>query len=171
MPKNQRIGAVFAIRLTLRDNALTMIELPLRYYKKEYLVPGLAIAGAILVLWLTLRVISALVGADNVISQQHLSIPRRDKPQIQYDALYGVYKGSNLPLQETALQAKLLGIFATQDPFSGSAVISVSGRQSTLVPVGKRVANGIIIKEVYPDYVVLEEAGERSVLRLPKKGL
>jgi hypothetical protein len=58
-----------------------------------------------------------------------------------------------------------------QDPLNGSAVIGASGRKPLLQVVGDVMPGGVKLKEVHQDYVVLEQAGEQTVLRLPKKSL
>lgn len=162
----------FAIRLTFKDNLRIMIRVAQQQITKENFLRGLAILGVVVLLWLTLNVLFALGSQDELKGQaSQAALFQNKKPQIQHDALFGAYDRKNGPLQETGLNLQLTGVFATQNPFDGSAVISMSGRKSQLFTVGDKIGSGVVIKEIHSDYVVLEEAGQRSVLRLPKKTL
>jgi general secretion pathway protein C len=130
----------------------------------------MAVASIVLLICLTTR--QAFLMKPGVQPVQASSVkPTHDKPKIRYDALFGRYEGKDRPLQETGLNLKLTGVFATQDPSKGSAVISVSGQKPKLVAVGDTLSGGAKLIEVYADRIVLEQAGEQSVLRLPKKSL
>jgi len=138
-----------------------MIRIAQHHISKENLMRGLAILSAVVVLWLTLKALFALGSQDELTERANQAVLQNNKPDIQHDALFGSYEG-NGPLQETGLNIQLTGVFATQDPMKGSAVISVSGRKALLLTVGDKISGGAIIKEVYTDYVVLEEAGQRA---------
>jgi type II secretory pathway component PulC len=146
-----------------------MFEIGRYHISKENSLRGLALFGAVVLLCLTLKALFALSSQEKLPDSSGQTTLILNKPEIQHEALFGAFDGKNGPLQESGLSAELKGVFATQDPEQGSAVISVSGRKSQLLTVGDTVAGSAVIKEIYSDYVVLEEAGQRSVLRLPKK--
>jgi type II secretory pathway component PulC len=148
-----------------------MIQFPWQSCSKEALVRGLATIGLFAVVCLTAGQIARVVSYAPLPEVNLTEAPGPDKSEVQYAALFGPLDAKDKPLQESGLNAQLLGVFATQDPSQGSAVISISGRKPSLVPVGERLPGGILLKEVYPDYIVLEQAGERSILRLPVKRL
>ncbi len=108
--------------------------------------------------------------AEHGVPETQLAQIEVTKPVIKHEALFGEYQGSK-PLQETGLNFQLSAVFAREDPAAGSAVISASGRKPLLQIVGDALPGGVKLKEVHPDYVVLEQGGEQSVLRLPKKSL
>jgi type II secretory pathway component PulC len=107
---------------------------------------------------------------DHGVPEIQLAQIEVSKPLIKHEALFGEYQGSK-PLQETGLNLQLSAVFAMGDPTKGSAVISASGRKPLLQVVGDVMPGGVKLKEVHTDYVVLEQAGQQSILRLPKKSL
>jgi type II secretory pathway component PulC len=147
-----------------------MIQMIRQRYSTEALIRCTAVAAIFLLIGLTTRQALLMKPGVQPISAP-MAKPTHDKPKIRYDALFGRYEGKDRPLQETGLNLKLMGVFATQDSTQGSAVISVSGQKPKLVAVGDSMPGGIKLIEVYPDRIVLEHAGEQSVLRLPKKSL
>lgn len=103
-----------------------------------------------------------------VISTESI-IHTRPKASINMDALFGAYQSQ--AIQETRLNVKLTGVFATLDPRDGSAVISAQGQKPKLYTVGDSLPGGGQIVEVHSTHIVLEQAGEQSTLSLPQKTL
>jgi len=98
-------------------------------------------------------------------SQAHQS----SKTQLKADALFGAYQTQSL--QETRLNMKLTGVFATLDPSAGSAVITSNGQKPKLYAVGDTLSGNVKVKEVFSTHIVLEQAGEQIILSLPQKTL
>lgn len=140
-------------------------------HHKERLGKCLALVTMIMVSCLTLIQIVHVVQEDHAPTHTNVAVLMPEKPVVQFDALFGPYEGKDRPLQETGLNLQLTAVFAMQDPVKGSAVISTSGRKALLQIVGDQLPGGVVLKEVHEDYVVLEQAGQQSVLRLPKKSL
>ena len=131
---------------------------------------GVAMTFLSLVLCITGWQAFQVATADHAVPEIQLAQVQVSKPVIKHGALFGEFQGSK-PLQESGLNFQLTAVFAMDDPKAGSAVISASGRKPLLQVVGDALPGGVKLKEVHPDYVVLEQAGEQSILRLPKKSL
>ncbi len=69
-------------------------------------------------------------------------------------------------LKQTRLQLTLKGTFAASESTQGSAVISTATGEHIYV-VGDQI-EGAMIKDIQPDYVVLEYQGNNEILRLPE---
>lgn len=63
----------------------------------------------------------------------------------------------------------LTGIIATGDPRVGLAIVGSGGAGSRVLSVGAEAAPGIMLAEVFPQWVVLQRGGDRLLLRLPGK--
>lgn len=146
------------------------INLNWQHYKPESLPLVLALLGLSLVLWLTLLQVGRVLTGQPATPEVSVSVQPEEKLKPQFEAFFGAYYG-NKPLQETGLNFQLTAVFAMDDPLKGSAVISASGRKPMLQIVGDQLPGGVTLKEIHSDYVVLEQAGQQSVLRLPKKTL
>lgn len=91
--------------------------------------------------------------------------------------LYGVKaEGREIPavetLPETQLNLILSGVVASGGATTGGgAIIAVPGGVEAFYPVNAQLPGGAVLKEVYPDRVVLERNGRLETLRLPKEGL
>jgi hypothetical protein len=62
----------------------------------------------------------------------------------------------------------LTGIIASPDPRDGYAILGSSATSTRTVYAGREAAPGIILAEVYPQWVVLLRGRERVTLRLPR---
>ena len=69
-------------------------------------------------------------------------------------------------LKQTRLQLTLKGTFAASHSTQGAAVISTPNGEHIYV-VGDQI-EGAMIKDIQPDYVVLEYQGNDEILRLPE---
>ncbi len=70
---------------------------------------------------------------------------------------------------ETKLNLTLKGVLAAKPMERASAIIAQgkSGKED-IYSVGDRVPGGVLIKEIHPDYVVLERNGQLETLKLQK---
>lgn len=75
-------------------------------------------------------------------------------------------------LPETRLNLTLRGVVATDrgDRVAG-AIVSAPNGEERFYPVDRRLPGGAVLKEVYPDRVVLERNGRLETLRLPRERL
>lgn len=69
---------------------------------------------------------------------------------------------------DTSLALKLRGIFASDDPKSGYAIIADGNGSDQVYRVGMQVSGGAQVDSVYPDRVMLNRAGVLEALRLPE---
>ena len=74
-------------------------------------------------------------------------------------------------IPETKLKLILRGIFASDDPTKGGAIIADPRKDENFYTVGAQVPGNATIKEIYPDRVVLMRNNQFETLRLPKESL
>jgi general secretion pathway protein C len=74
-------------------------------------------------------------------------------------------------IPETKLKLILRGIFASDDPTTGGAIIADPRNDENFYTVGAQVPGNATIKEIYPDRVVLMRNNQFETLRLPKESL
>lgn len=85
------------------------------------------------------------------------------------DALFGTAgNGGPAPAQSSGA-IKLLGVAAASGKQPGHAVLQADGKRVLAVREGEEVSPGLNLAEVRADHVVLERAGVREKLVLPKK--
>lgn len=65
----------------------------------------------------------------------------------------------------------LTGIVATSDPAVGYALLGPNGRPAIFHATGTAIAEGIVLRRVYPDRVELERSGGIETLVLPRQAL
>lgn len=93
--------------------------------------------------------------------------PRADQ-SVDIEGIFG-QSPSLLKMAEGGLL--LRGIFTGEVPEKGSAIIAAQGKQPKLYIVGDRLPNGSTLIAVHDAQVVLEKAGEQSMLPLPTSRL
>lgn len=87
--------------------------------------------------------------------------------------IFGVSAKASAPKQtkapETKLNLTLKGVLAAKPMAMASAIIAQgkSGKEE-IYGVGDRMPGGVIIKEIHPEYVVLERNGQLETLKLQK---
>ncbi len=74
-------------------------------------------------------------------------------------------------IPETKLKLILRGIFASDDPTQGGAIIADPRNQENFYTVGSQVPGNAVLKEIYPDRVVLMRNNQFETLRLPKESV
>lgn len=74
-------------------------------------------------------------------------------------------------IPETKLNLILRGIFASDDPTKGGAIIADTRKEENFYTVGAQVPGNATLKEIYPDRVVLMRNNQFETLRLPKESL
>lgn len=67
---------------------------------------------------------------------------------------------------DTQLQLVLRGIRRGTDPGSGAALIQLASMQQVFVPVGEEITDGVELREVHADYVIISRRGIREALRI-----
>lgn len=88
--------------------------------------------------------------------------------------IFGVSDRAAMPQQKqapiTRLNLTLKGVLASIPMESASAIIAQgkSGKEENF-SVGDKMPGGVLLKEIYPDYVVLERNGQDEILKLEKE--
>lgn len=77
--------------------------------------------------------------------------------------------GTELP--ETKLNLELRGIFASDDPTKGGAIIADQRKEESFYMVGAQLPGNATLKEIYPDRIVLMRNNQFETLRLPRESL
>lgn len=67
------------------------------------------------------------------------------------------------------INVAVLGIIAERGSRRSSAVLSVDGKPGQAFPIGREVAPGVTLVEVRADAVVLDRAGLRSEVPVPRR--
>lgn len=62
---------------------------------------------------------------------------------------------------------KLLGVVAAADGHAGYALLQLEGKPTVAVREGEAVADGVLLREVGSDHVVLERGGLAETIALP----
>lgn len=96
------------------------------------------------------------------------SAPRAVAPAADIASLFG--KTPDL-LKVAGGGLFLRGVFTSATPETGSAIIGLTGQQPKLYIVGDKLPNGTVLVAVHEQEVVLEKAGEQSMLSLPQTRL
>ena len=96
------------------------------------------------------------------------SAPRAMTPASDIATLFG--KTPDL-LKAAEGGLSLRGVFMSASPELGSAIIGLKGQQPKLYIVGDKLPNGTTLVAVHEEQVVLEKAGEQSMLSLPQSRL
>lgn len=141
------------------------------YFKRVYPwlpMVMLGVAGIIVVYSLT-SFFSVLVSTPTLPTMGVTgSAPRAIAPAADIATLFGKTPAL-LKVAEGGLSLK--GIFMSATPETGSAIIGLSGQSPKLYVVGDRLPNGTTLVAVHEQQVVLEKAGEQSMLSLPQTRL
>lgn len=128
----------------------------------------LGLAG-IVVLYSLTSFFRVLTGTPSIPSMGVTgSAPRAMAPATDIATLFGKTPAL-LKVAEGGLS--LRGIFMSATPETGSAIIGLSGQQPKLYIVGDKLPNGTTLVAVHEQQVVLEKAGEQSMLSLPQTRL
>lgn len=84
--------------------------------------------------------------------------------------LFGVRPVASLSAANEARDTSLVltGIIATGDPAVGYALIGTSKSQAHVHAVGGTIAQGVVLRAIYRDHVVVERDGRLASVRLPR---
>lgn len=74
-------------------------------------------------------------------------------------------------MPETKLKLELRGIFASDDPTKGGAIIADPQKEESFYMVGAQLPGNATLKEIYSDRIVLMRNNQFETLRLPKESL
>lgn len=87
--------------------------------------------------------------------------------------LFGVSEaepGTQAP-PETPLNFTLRGVFASENKAQAYAIIADAQGKEAGYPLGAELPDGVTLKEIYPDRVILSRGGRSETLSLPKEAL
>lgn len=74
-------------------------------------------------------------------------------------------------MPETKLKLELRGIFASDDPTKGGAIIADPQKEESFYTVGAQLPGNATLEEIYSDRIVLLRNNQFETLRLPKDSL
>ena len=148
-----------------------------RYAHALALSTNLAL-GALL-LWLGVRLVWLLVAANPVATPAGASAPGPTAPvEIQTPLASWHLFGNALPAidprrssqaaPETASRLRLHGVYSSDDPTQGRAIIADEQGQERSYQVGDELPGGVRLAEVYPDRVMLRNGVALETLKLPR---
>ena len=72
------------------------------------------------------------------------------------------------PPEVTKLNLQLAGVFASDPQERAIAIISSGSAEQNAYGVGDRITGEVILKAVYPEYVVIDNRGKEEILKLPE---
>ena len=72
-------------------------------------------------------------------------------------------------LTESASKLRLVGVASPASPQAGRAVFVLDNGKSRAAQAGESIAPGTVLREVYPDHVLLERGGAMERLTLERK--
>ncbi len=72
-------------------------------------------------------------------------------------------------MPETRLQLTLRGVFASDDPALAGAIVAERSGKEAFYNVGDTLPGGAVLKEVYPNRIVLQRRGRLETLHMPKE--
>lgn len=64
----------------------------------------------------------------------------------------------------------LLGVFASQEPGAGRAILGMQGSRPALVAAGEPIADGVELREVHADHVIVSRHGASERIELERGG-
>lgn len=109
---------------------------------------------------------------STVVMHGEITVPAMDIQALARSHLFGS-SGSLTAGRAAAAAARnttlvLTGTIATADPAIGFALIGPSRERAQLHPAGAAIASGVMLREVYPDRVIVERAGSVATVFLPR---
>ena len=125
--------------------------------------------------WVLAQLTWALMPAPKSVAVAYTPPPAAAHPvdagRVADRHLFGVAApaGSAQNAPETTLALTLRGIVAGRHPDESRALIVANGDEEPYA-VGAQVPGGAVIREIFPDRVMLERNGRVEALRLPKPG-
>ncbi len=128
------------------------------------LVAALAIS---LAYWTWVAVTPATVAAPMLAGQAS------DRPeQLENRNLFGLASaGVTTGPRSAGAGLKVLGIFSGRQPGAGRAILARQGSRPTTVSVGESIDDGITLKEVHPDHVIVLRNGVAERVDLERRVL
>ena len=123
--------------------------------------------------WMFLVQEKQTVAPVTVAKQNRNQSPQNSFKQLTDANIFGVSDQAIMPQQKktpvTRLNLTLKGVLAAIPMELANAIIAQgkSGKEENF-SVGEKIPGGVVLKEIYPDYVVLERNGRDEILKLQK---
>jgi general secretion pathway protein C len=97
------------------------------------------------------------------------SVRDRDSPKLH---LFGVASSDigGAAVGGVSNGVKLLGVFSSRAPGKGRAILAQPGGKAQALVAGDAIAEGIVLKEVFPDHVILLRSGVPERIDLERAG-
>jgi general secretion pathway protein C len=80
-----------------------------------------------------------------------------------------LFGASGEALIESATKLRLVGVASPASPGAGRAVFVLDNGKSRAAQTGESIAPGTVLREVYPDHVLLERGGAMERLTLERR--
>lgn len=93
--------------------------------------------------------------------------PAVAQAELPIDGAVGLFGGK---MVAAASNIQLKGVIAASNPGQGIAILAADGSPPESVPAGKAMVSGVVVKEVYAQYVMLDEGGVAKRLDMPEGG-
>jgi Type II secretion system protein C len=126
------------------------------------LVAALAVS---LAQW-TWVVLSPHAAAATTVAEQPDAQPRASLAARQ---LFGVALEGAQPAASTGGGLALLGVFSGRRPGAGRAIFSRQGSRPVSVAAGESIADGLVLREVHPDHVIILRDGAPERIDLERR--
>jgi general secretion pathway protein C len=89
------------------------------------------------------------------------------EPPARLEAAYALFGG-----RKSAVQAEnytLKGVIVARNPKESAAIITTDGKPAKVIPVDTEVSQGVTLKEVHGQFVLLSQGGREKRVELPDK--
>ena len=152
------------------------MQLSLSRFKipEHYLLRGVMLLLIILFVYQAVWFASIFTGSSysNIAAAQQKVATLNPLPDIGAWHFFGAYEQFNLDsLPDTTLYLSLQGVLYSTIPANSLALIISGSLPAKAYKIGDEVVSGAIIKQIFPNDVVLEQGGQLQRLRLKKPPL
>jgi len=127
---------------------------------------ALVVALAVSLARWTWAALTPRVAAATTVPEQLDAQPRA--PVVQRH-LFGVAQGGALPAADAGTGLTLLGVFSGRRPGAGRAILARQGSKPAIVAAGESIADGLVLREVYPDHVIILRDGAPQRIDLERR--
>jgi general secretion pathway protein C len=144
------------MRLNLREAAVFLLEMAL--------VAALAIS---LAHWTWVAVTPRAAAASALAEQQAAQPPG----PVAKRHLFGAALEGAQPVADAGGGLALLGVFSERRPDAGRAILARQGSRPAIVAAGESISEGLVLREVHPDHVIILRAGVPERLDLERRAV
>jgi len=110
---------------------------------------------------LTPRAVAATALAEQIDAQPRAPVLERH--------LFGVTLGDAQSAASSGGGLALLGVFSGREPGAGRAILARQGSRPVSVVAGESIAEGLVLREVHPDHVIIQRDGVPERIDLERR--